>query len=163
MAIFDFLQDIDLSTLSRALKDELVKQGAYAGLKAGQTLTQTRIDLRNNGLSFGNDIFSGYWQQARESSIGFQHVTEIGLEDDINIRNLPSSNLLTKNFGAIVEYDILDEEGNLIGVKTSRVDVDKLTTPSELLQASKEFVTKNYPIAGIQLDSMRLLGALRQR
>ena len=162
MGVFDFLGDIDVSTLSSGLRKELVKQGAYSGLKSGLSSTQTKIDLRNNGLSFGNDAFSEHWQNARESSIGFQHVTEIGLNDGINIRNLPSSKLLTKPFGAIVKYDVFDEEGNFISEKTVRIDLDDLTTPADILNSAMDYLSQNYPISDEELDTLKIVGAMRQ-
>jgi len=162
MGVFDFLGNINVNTLSFGLKNELVKQGAYSGLKAGLTATQTKIDLRNNGLSFGNDMFSEYWQYARESSLGFQHVTEIGLNDGITIRNLPSSKLLTKPFGAVVKYDIFDDEGNFIAEKTVRVDLDELTTPQNILDSALKFLNENYPISDEELNTIGLVGAMRR-
>lgn len=158
--MFDTLKRFVETRVTQPVSNWFYRQGARFGLNAGMTEEETRQQFEEIGLGVTAPFFSGIWQRVQDTADRFGYITRLNPQDTPIGSNFEPANWISDKYGYVVEYDVFDTQGNLVGRKTSRFDIDKELSQEEILGLATEIGITDSGGRLVINNNFRIKGAL---
>lgn len=135
--------------------------GSKLGKWSGLTIDQTSQEFINRGFPENRSRISqiyNYFNPIEESFYYFADTNPDHIPDVNRIEELPS---LWDRFGYVVQYDVYDFQGELVGTRTSMVQTSELFSQNELFPLLPDLLRDQSPLMLGQSQNFTIRGAFK--
>lgn len=160
MADFSLWDSFPFTSSSPEFIEEMIFRGAEFGIGAEITQTQTKIELRQRGFSFGNERFSALWNGIRDEEQGFKHFATINQDALAFDSVLPQRDYFNTRYRYVGQFQSIDRFGTIGSANTLAIDSDIRLTPAQALPLLADLALTRYGASMRELDSIEIIGAI---
>lgn len=139
----------------------IVRQATRLGQAIGITAQETEQVLIEQGLGNIAPEVTKIWESVGGSQTAFKYFSTLNPDEIPNTLFFESVDFIPEKYGIIVEYDVLNIEGEVVGRKTSALYYDSPITQQQVHATAREKIKGRSDIVLPEGTQFTILGGLR--